>query len=130
MDIPDMGRLVSVATTITTTVMVIEAAGECDDPSGDSGIWQPATPLTLPADGGSAEGNPTRLAHELGLADRRAGYDAAHRRLRSGRLSALTLQQFHPTIMFIGQITRTPLAQIDCKEVPVFVGVASPRRLR
>ena len=47
-DIPTSAGLVRVITTITTTVMVIEAAGGRDDPSVDSGIWQPATPLTLP----------------------------------------------------------------------------------
>jgi len=47
-DIPTSAGLVRITTTITTTVTVIEAAGEYDDPSVDSGIWQPATPLTLP----------------------------------------------------------------------------------
>ena len=48
-EIPTSVGLVRVTTTITTTVMVIEAAGECDDPNVDSGIWQPATPLKLPS---------------------------------------------------------------------------------
>jgi len=48
-EMPTSAGLVRITTTIVTTVMVIEAAGERDDPSVDGGIWQPATPLTLPA---------------------------------------------------------------------------------
>jgi hypothetical protein len=48
MDIPTSAGLVRITTTIVTTIMIIEAADGRDDPSVDSGIWQPATPLTLP----------------------------------------------------------------------------------
>ena len=48
MDIPTSAGLVRITTTIVTTIMIIEMADGRDDPSGDSGIWQPATPLPLP----------------------------------------------------------------------------------
>ena len=49
MDIPTSAGLVRITTTITTTIIVIEAAEGRDNQSVDSGIWQPATPLTLPS---------------------------------------------------------------------------------
>jgi len=48
-DVQTSVGLVRIVTTITTTIMVIEAAGGRDDPNNDCGIWQPATPLTLPS---------------------------------------------------------------------------------
>jgi hypothetical protein len=48
-DVQTSVGLVRITTTITTTIIVIEAADERDNPSVDSGIWQPATPLTLPS---------------------------------------------------------------------------------
>jgi hypothetical protein len=49
MDIPTSAGLVRITTTITTTVVIINAADARDDPSVDCGIWQPAAPLTLPS---------------------------------------------------------------------------------
>ena len=48
MDIPTSAGLVRITTTITTTIMIVEAAGGRDDPNVDSGIWQGAAPLALP----------------------------------------------------------------------------------
>lgn len=49
MHIPTSAGLIRVTTTIITTVAIIKATDARGNPSVDGGVWQAATPLTLPS---------------------------------------------------------------------------------